>query len=342
MNVEEALKNDYILIDVRSPGEYEESAIPGAINIPVLDDEERVLIGTLYKQSGSREARRKGIEIVSSKLTGIYDAVEREELKGKELVMYCARGGMRSRSLVELLASIGHRVHQLEGGYKAYRRYILDNLDSLINSKKVVVIHGNTGAGKTELLKLLRGKGFPSVDLEYMANSRGSIFGTVGLGKPRSQKVFEGLLFNRLREIREGYIIVESESPRVGKVYLPKALVKRMREGIHILVEASVEERVDRIVKEYVEIQDEKKVVGEIQEAIERLEGELGRRKTETLLELLRTRDYREITRILLMDHYDAKYHHSEKRYDYSLVLSSRDIQQCAREIEVFLERTFQ
>lgn len=336
MKVEEALDRDCILIDVRSPGEYEENAIPGAINIPLFDDEERVIVGTLYKQMGSNEAKKKGIEIVASKLTDIYDKVEEEELKGKDIVMYCARGGMRSRSLVELLGSLGHEIYQLEGGYKAYRRYILDNLDALVNSKKVVVIHGNTGAGKTELLKMLKTKGYPSVDLEDMANSRGSIFGTVGLGKPRNQKTFEGLLFNRLREIKEDYIIVESESPRVGRVYLPKALVKNMREGIHILVKCSLENRVNRIVNEYVKMQD-KSAIMEIEESIQKLEGELGREKTTKLLELLQEKNYWEITRILLLEHYDVKYYHSEKKYDYSLTLNCENLEECACKIAEFL-----
>jgi len=339
MKVEEVLDDECILIDVRSSGEYEEGCIPGAVNIPIFDNEERVIIGTLYKQTGSKEAKKKGIEIVASKLTDIYDKVGREESKGKDIVMYCARGGMRSRSLVELLGSLGHRVYQLDGGYKAYRRYVLENLETLIESKKVVVIHGNTGVGKTELLKRLNEEGYPSVDLEDMANSRGSIFGTVGLGRPRRQKAFDGLLFNRLRGIRERYIIVESESSRVGNIYLPRTLVKRMREGIHILVECSLETRIDRIVNEYVKMQDES-VIKEIEEAIRRLEGELGRGKTGKLLELMQERNYREITKILLEEHYDPRYYHSEKQYDYLLKLSSENLEECTIKTARFLRKT--
>lgn len=340
MKVEEAINKDCIFIDVRSPGEFEEGAIPGAINIPVLDDEERAIVGTLYKQEGTREAKRKGIEIISSKLNDIYRKVENEELKGKDIVIYCSRGGMRSASLVQLLNSLGHRIYQLEGGYKAYRRYVLDNLEHLINCKKVVVIHGNTGVGKTELLKILQQRCYPAVDLEEMANSRGSIFGTVGLGKPRRQKDFDALLFNRLMEIKDEYIIVESESPRVGRVYLPKTLVKRMREGIHILVECSLETRVNRIVKEYVGLEGENEI-REIEDSIRRLEGELGKSTTRHLLESLERRDYQGIVRVLLEKHYDPKYLHSEKRYEYSLKESSEDLQECAARIAAFLDETF-
>jgi tRNA 2-selenouridine synthase len=338
MKVDEVLEGNYALIDVRSPGEYQGGSIPGAKNIPLFDDEERTLIGTLYKKEGSGEAKKRGIEVVSGKLADIYRRVEAMEQEGKEVVVFCARGGMRSGSLVQLLSSLGHRVHQLEGGYKAYRKYVLENLDVLIGSKKVVVIHGNTGTGKTELLWILQRKGFPAVDFEHMANSRGSIFGTVGLGKPRQQKDFEALLFNRLKGIDRDYIVVESESPRVGRVYLSNRLVEGMKAGIHILVECSLDKRIRRIVDEYIgNRQDD--VLEEIRDSIIRLKGELGSKKTDTLLELLQIRNYDEIVRILLKEHYDPKYDHSEKRYDFSLRLRSDDLEQCAEAIAEFLEK---
>lgn len=337
MKVDKVLEGDYAVIDVRSPGEYRKGSIPGAINIPLFDDEERTLIGTLYKKEGSGEAKKRGIEVVSGKLADIYRQVEAVEQGGKEVVVFCARGGMRSGSLVQLLSSLGHRVHQLEGGYKAYRRYVLENLDVLVGSKKVVVIHGNTGTGKTELLRMLQHKGFPVVDLEYMANSRGSIFGTVGLGEPRQQKDFEALLFNRLKEIDKDYIVVESESPRVGRVYLPNRLVEGMKAGVHILVECSLDKRIKRIVDEYIGIIPQDDVLEEIRDSIIRLRGELGSKKTDTLLELLQLGNYEEIVRILLKEHYDPKYDHSEKRYDFSLRLRSDDLEQCAEAIEEFL-----
>lgn len=337
MKVEDIIDRDCVLIDVRSPGEYEDGTIPGAVNIPIFDDEERAVIGTLYKKVGNREAKKKGIEIVSSKLADMYDRVGREEVKGKDIVMFCSRGGMRSGSLVQLLKALGHNVYQLEGGYKAYRRYVIDNLEQLIAGKRVVVIHGNTGVGKTEILKKLAERGFPSVDLEEMANSRGSIFGTVGLGKPRRQKDFEALLLNRLREIEEDYIIVESESPRVGRIYLPRTLVDGMRKGMHILVECSQQTRVERIVKEYIKIQS-CEALKEIEDSIRRLEGELGRKKAVELLGLLKEENFEEVVRILLEDHYDPKYYHSEKKYDYDLVLSSEDIEECVLHIAGYLK----
>ncbi|MDD4708237.1 MAG: tRNA 2-selenouridine(34) synthase MnmH [Firmicutes bacterium] len=337
MKVNEIIDGNYAIIDVRSPGEYQRGSIPGAVNIPLFDDEERALIGTLYKKEGTGEAKKRGIEVVSQKLADIYRQIGDVERKGKEIVVFCARGGMRSGSLVQLLSSLGHRVHQLEGGYKQYRRYVLKSLDDLIGSKRVVVIHGNTGTGKTELLKMLQGRGFSSVDLEDMANSRGSIFGTVGLGVPRYQKAFEALLFDRLRGVEKDYIIVESESPRVGRVYLPNKLVEGMRAGVHILVECSLEKRVRRIVDEYAGLRGDD-VLEEIRDSIIRLKGELGKRKTDTLLALLDLKDYDQIVRILLKEHYDPKYDYSEKRYDFSLKLRSDNLEECAKNIVEFLE----
>lgn len=338
MKVEEIYNGDYTVIDVRSPGEFKKGSIPGAVNIPLFDDEERALIGTLYKKEGTSRAKKRGIQVVSQKLQDIYERIGKQEQRGKEMVVFCARGGMRSGSLVQLLASLGHRVHQLEGGYKEYRRYVLDNLDTLINSKGVVVIHGNTGVGKTQLLKMLKGRGFPTVDLEAMANSRGSIFGTVGLGGPRFQKDFEALLFERLRSIDEDYVIVESESPRIGRVYLPTALVDRMKAGVHILVKCSMQARVKRIVDEYIGTQKDD-VLEEIRDSIVRIGGELGKKRTDILLGLLEQKKFGEVVKFLLEEHYDPRYYHSEKKYDYALKLRSDDIEGCAAAIVKFLQK---
>ncbi len=340
MKVNEIYDRDYAIIDVRSPGEYQQGSIPGAVNVPLFDDEERAVIGTLYKKAGRKQAKMKGIEVVSGKLRDIYEKIGAEEEKGREIVVFCSRGGMRSGSLVQLLSSLGHRVYQLEGGYKEYRRHVLDNLDVLLKSKEVVVIHGNTGTGKTQLLRMLRVRGLPAVDLEDMANSRGSIFGTVGLGQARYQKAFEALLFERLRSINRDFFIVESESPRVGRIYLPILLVDGMKTGIHILVECSLQERIKRIVDEYISIQKDD-VLEEIRDSINRLKGELGKKKVDALLALLEAKNYNEIVRILLEEHYDPKYNHSEKKYDYDLRLESDDLEECARAIEEFIRSRF-
>lgn len=338
MKVWEIFSGDYEMIDVRSPGEYRKGTIPGAVNVPLFDDEERALIGTLYKKAGTAEAKKRGIEVAAGKLADLYRQIGDVEQRGRNMVVFCARGGMRSGSLVQLLSALGHRVHQLEGGYKKYRRYVLDNLEGLIGSKQVVVIHGNTGTGKTRLLGMLQCKGFPSVDLEAMANSRGSIFGTVGLGRPRYQGAFESLVFDRLRAIEEEYIIVESESPRIGKIYLPGRLVENMAEGIHILVECPLELRVKRIVDEYIGM-EQGDVLKEIEASIMKLKKELGEKRINSLLALLETKNYGQIVRILLKEHYDPRYDYSEKKYSFALKLRSDCLEECAGAVAEFLKK---
>ncbi|WP_010292506.1 rhodanese-like domain-containing protein [Clostridium senegalense] len=147
------LKGDYVLVDVRSPLEYKENTIPGAVNIPLFNDEERALVGTIYKQESTEKAKKIGMEIVSKKLPSIYDEFLKLEKKHKKIVLFCARGGMRSGSLVALLSSLGMRVEKIKGGYKSYRGYVLEELPKLNEQVKYIVLHGNTGVGKTEILK---------------------------------------------------------------------------------------------------------------------------------------------------------------------------------------------
>jgi len=339
IGVKDALESDDIVfIDVRSPKEYNEGCIPGAINIPIFDDEERKIIGFLYHNVGKEEAKEEGLKIATRKLSDIY-----EKLKGigldKKIVIYCWRGGMRSQSLVTVFRMLGKNVYQLEGGYKAYRKYVLSEIEKAEKKNfKFVVLHGYTGTGKTEILNILKEKGYPVLDLEKLANSRGSVFGSVGLGRPYSQKTFESLLVEELKKIEEDYLIVESESKRVGDVILPKFISEGIYSGTHILVTASLENRIKRILCEYIKYYDIN-IDEEIRNCINAVRRYIGNKKTDEILRYFDMGDYRRVIEELLINYYDPTYRHSINRYQYSLQVNSDEMEEAISEIEGFLKK---
>ncbi|MSR86470.1 tRNA 2-selenouridine(34) synthase MnmH, partial [Candidatus Woesearchaeota archaeon] len=208
MKIEDCYGREYVFVDVRSPKEFIEDHIPGAINIPLFSNEERAIVGTLYKQVGKDVAIDKGLEIVGHKLPEMIQ--EYQTLKEKRIIVYCWRGGMRSGSVVGLLQSLKFDVVQLENGYKDYRRFVREQLDR-VHIPSLVILYGLTGSGKTEIL----GKIKNSIDLEGLAQHRGSIFGDIGLTQ-RSQKMFESLLLKRLIELQqEKVVFIEGESRRI-------------------------------------------------------------------------------------------------------------------------------
>ncbi|MDP4171532.1 MAG: tRNA 2-selenouridine(34) synthase MnmH, partial [Bacillota bacterium] len=180
-----------VIIDVRAPIEYKDGSIPGSINIPLFTDEERHIIGIIYKNEGQASAKWRAMELVSPKLPGLLKEIK-ELSEGKIPVIHCWRGGMRSQAVMTFLEFSGIRAKRLAGGYKAYRQYILQQIPSML-PEKAVVIHGMTGVGKTEILKILNNQGYPVLDLEGMAGHRGSIFGSIGIGEGNNQKTFDSL-----------------------------------------------------------------------------------------------------------------------------------------------------
>ena len=158
-DIEEGIIDDYVFIDLRSPSEYMEGTIPGAINVPLFNDDERAEIGTIYKQRSPEESKKSGIEIVSKKLPDIYEKIVDLDTTYKHLVFFCARGGMRSNSIVSFFEALGINAMQLEGGYKAYRHHILESLPKLVGKISFIVLYGNTGVGKTNILDMLKEKG---------------------------------------------------------------------------------------------------------------------------------------------------------------------------------------
>ena len=324
-----------VLVDVRSEGEFAEATIPGAFSIPLFNNEERAEVGTTYTRSSPNLAREQGLSIISPKLPYIVKQVE-ELAKNGPLVLFCWRGGMRSKSLATVVDLMGVPVYRLQGGYKAYRAQVVDCFESKLPFQ-VVVLRGNTGVGKTELLRSLRADGYPSIDLERLANNRGSVFGAMGLGNPPSQKKFEGLLYEELELLKDSpYIIVECESKRIGRVTLPVIFFKAMQDGTQILQFDSLGNRVQRLLKEYTSVPD---ALQEIGIALERLTKTLGHVKVQELRALLKTNCLDLFTERLLIDYYDKLYAYAnESSSEYVYNINYQEPAKALRELESYLD----
>src|SRR6056297_1183647 len=206
-----SLKNS-IYIDARTKSEYKEATIPGAVNIELLNYEERKMIGTIYKQQSPKKAKLKGVEIVSPKIPKLINKLNHLNEKYDNLILFCSRGGLRSESPARFAELAGIEVFKLKGGYKSYRNYILDHLNSFDIKSTFVILHGNTGVGKTKILLEIEKMGGSILDLEALANHRGSAFGSIGLGSPYNQKMFDSLLYEELKkkDKKDGYIFLEA------------------------------------------------------------------------------------------------------------------------------------
>jgi tRNA 2-selenouridine synthase len=335
IDIEEALvRNDLIFIDVRSPGEHAESSIPGSVNIPLFDNSEHHQLGIIYHQCGEVEARRKALDFVAPKLPQIVERIN--NACGEKIpLLYCRRGGMRSLSLYQVLSLTGTKVLRLKKGYKAYRKLVSKRLASYRLDNKLVVLHGLTGVGKTAILSELGKRSHPVIDLEGLARHRGSVFGSVGLGRQRSQKDFEALLLQELdRYSNEPLVFIEGEGRRIGNVYLPTFLAAGLNEGYKVLVKASLETRVERILATYDPLTLSGQGYEEIEKAINALHQRLGRHKTDRLLEMLKNDDYRGIASMLCSDYYDRLYSDSKpETASFDVEIDAEDLTQAVDQI---------
>ena len=240
------------IIDARSEGEFAEDRLPGAVNWPSLDDAERVLIGTEYKQVSEFEAKKRGAALVAR---NVATHVERHVLdKPREWtpLVYCWRGGKRSGALATVLEQIGFRVHVLEGGYRDFRRAVVAELEALPERFAWRVVCGPTGSGKSRLLAELARQGAQVLDLETLANHRGSVLGLVPGSVQPSQKAFDTGLWEALRRLDPARpVFVESESKKIGDLRVPEALIGRMRASPCLWLELALDARVALLMRDY-------------------------------------------------------------------------------------------
>ncbi len=304
------------LFDLRSPIEFANSHIPGAVNLPLFSDEERSVIGTLYKKEGEASARWKAMEVVAPKLPAIMEILRSSQQSENKPVIYCWRGGMRSKSVAFFAGLSGLAVARLEGGFRAYRQWILSELPTLLPENSFV-LHGKTGVGKTELLHLLQSDGEPVLDLEGAANHKGSIFGSYGTGEPHNQKTFDSLLFQQLTYIKERpYFLVEAESKRIGKVAIPDVILENRTSAVQIMIHRSMEDRVERTYSEYVlQLETEPWFNEKTAEIIGKLSRRIPTEQAARLKRSFAEEDYRQLIRILFEFYYDPRYGHKESEY---------------------------
>ena len=294
------------IIDVRTPAEYAEDHIPGAINCPVLDDEERVRVGTLYKQVSPFEARKLGAALVSRNIAHHLETHFGSKPKGWKPLIYCWRGGQRSGAMTLVLGQVGWAARQLSGGYKAFRHQVLADLEAIPGRLQLKVLCGPTGSGKTALLEALAAGGEQVLDLEGLAHHRGSVLGGETDDRQPGQKAFETALWQRLSGFDPSRPVwAESESRRVGRLHVPSALFSRLTDGVCVGVEAPMEARIAHLLDRYGDMIADPAVLGA---RLARLVPQHGRERVAGWLALVEEGAWAQLARELVQEHYDPAY----------------------------------
>lgn len=294
------------VIDVRSEGEFLDDHIPGAINCPVLDNNERALVGTIYKQTSSFDAKKIGAALVSANIARHLRERFHDRPRTWRPLIYCWRGGGRSNALAHVLAQIGWRVGCLEGGYKAYRRAVIADLETLPRAYTWRVICGLTGTGKSRLLRALEKRGAQVLDLEALAAHRGSVLGNMPEEPQPTQKMLDSLIWQALRSFdRARPVFVESESKKIGRLRVPDALIDAMWSSECIVLEAPIDVRVELLKSEYAHYLGEPELLAAQLECLTSLHGgdTIARWQTQA-----RSGDWNTLVEELLTKHYDPAY----------------------------------
>ncbi len=300
------------LIDVRTPSEFFKGHIPGAINIPLFSDEERAVVGTIYKQEGEREAVLKGLSFVGPKMTHLLERGIELAGDNKKLCVYCWRGGRRSASMAWLFSQGNIECSLLAGGYKNYRTRVFEEFEKLRN---IIVVGGMTGSGKTEILKEIALMGEQVVDLEGLANHRGSAFGAIGMPPQPSSEHFANLLFDKFRSLDpERRIFIEDESLNIGSVFVPENFYSFLRKAPVIAVMCDIDTRLPRLLNEYGKMPHD-----QLEDSINRIRKRLGGMEADEAVGAVRENNMQQAIRIVL-NYYDKTYKYGLSKRDQSMI----------------------
>lgn len=290
------------ILDVRTPSEYGKGHIPGAINFPLFSDEERVIIGTLYKQQGREAAVRYGLGLVGPRMLSMFEG---GIAHGTDLRIHCWRGGMRSFSVAWLLSLSGRSVRTLHHGYKAFRKWVMQEFETL---RPMYVLGGYTGSGKTDILHALEQYGHQVIDLENIADHRGSAFGRLGASREVTQEQFENDLAWKLYSLKPIPAWIEDESRNFSSIVIPGPFWNQMWNAPLVVVEVPLECRVNRLVKEYGKFDPSALAAG-----IQKIAKRLGGQRMQDAIQALDSGNLHRTAEILL-DYYDRTYTTGMKR----------------------------
>ena len=326
------------IIDVRSPLEFAEDHIVGAINCPVLSDLERQKVGTIYKKESSFKAK-----IIGSSLTAKNIAFHIEnnfmEKKGSwQPLIYCWRGGQRSKAFSIVLSEVGWRTNQLKGGYKEYMNQVINFLDNIGPKLQITLISGKTGSAKTKILKSIENEGGQILDLEGLANHKGSLLGKIPDLIQPSQKFFESLIFNKIQNLNlKDKIYIEAESSKIGNIHIPKSIWKKMIKSPRIEISANVELRAKFLVSDYDYMCNDPTLINPI---IKGLKNRLSKKLFDEWTNLIDRKKWFDLTKSFLENHYDPSYSSNTIKNDRKVIkkitatsLNNSDIKDIAKKI---------
>ena len=315
-DLKEFRKTEGLLIDVRSPDEYYKGHMPNSINIPIFNNEERSVVGKKYKISGREIAVREGFKIIENKIDKLlkeFILIKKEFListidnysNDNNIKIYCARGGMRSQSMLWLLEKFNYPCITLNGGYKTYRNWVLYRFK---DKQKIIVIGGKTGTRKTKILNKLKSLDYQILDFESLANHRGSSFGGLGMKEQPTNEQYENLIAENLHKMnKDNFIFVEAESPNIGKNRIPNELFKQMNNSKRIEIIRSESIRIKELINTYSKYQK-----NDLKESVLKISKRLGPQRTKSAIVSIDNEDWENVCKSVL-DYYDRCYEHELK-----------------------------
>lgn len=307
----ETLRRFDQIVDVRSPGEFAEDHVPGAVNLPVLSDAERAEVGAIYVQDSRFKARRIGAAYVAKNVAQHLQTAFSDRDGGFQPLIYCWRGGMRSNAMAVILSQVGWRTTLLTGGYRTYRRSVTARLYDAETPLNLILLDGHTGSAKTEILGRLADRGVQVIDLEGLAQHRGSLFGGRGRAQP-SQKMFESRLLAALDAVDPARpIVVEAESSKIGERMLPPVLWRAMAAAPRIELIAPREARAAYLVEAYRDVVENRDL---LEQAFARLPTYPGRQRLEDWRGLAQAGQFEDLAFALMERHYDPAYDRSSRK----------------------------